>query len=115
MKRLIAGLAAAAALAGGVFAADFGPMPANYEVSAEAYISDRLEDPRSAQFQFTGEPYRVFADVAGYEGLACWAIDVRVKARLPNGTMGGYVPYTILFLEGQPIAFEEDAQRMVRA
>jgi hypothetical protein len=115
MKRLIAGLAAAAALAGGVFAADFGPMPANYEASAEAYISERMPDPRGARVQFVSEPYRVFADVSGYEGLACWAVDVRVKARLPNGTMGGYVPYTLLFLDGQPIAFEEDAARMVRA
>lgn len=115
MKKLIAGLAAAAALSAGVFAADFGPMPANYESEAEAYISDRLTDSRSAKFEFVGSPYQVFADVAGYEGLACWAIDVRVKERLPGGRTGGYVPYTVLFLDGQPIAFEEDARRMVRA
>lgn len=115
MKKLLAGLFAATALVTGVLASDFGPMPANYEAEAESYISERLTDSRSARFQFLGEPYRVFADVSGYEGLACWAIDVRVKARLPDGSSGGYVPYTVLFLDGQPIAFEEDARRMVRA
>jgi hypothetical protein len=115
MKKLLISGIAAAVLTVGAIAADFGPRPANYEASAEAYITDRLSDPRGAEFAFVGEPYRVFADVAGYEGLACWAIDVRVKERLPGGRMGGYTPFTVLFLEGQPIAFEEDARRMVRA
>ncbi|GAB4525926.1 MAG: hypothetical protein Kow00133_14690 [Amphiplicatus sp.] len=114
MKKLLAGFAAAAALAAAAFASDFGPTPVNYEQAAEAYISERLVDPRGARVQFIGEPYQVYADVAGYEGLPCWAVDVRVKARLPNGMSGGYVPYTVLFLDGEPIAFEEDARRLVR-
>ncbi|MEE2691017.1 MAG: hypothetical protein VX640_05680 [Pseudomonadota bacterium] len=114
MKKILAGFAAAALLATGVLAADFGPMPANYEASAEAYISDRLVDARSARFQFVGEPYQVYADVAGYEGLPCWAIDVRVKSRLPSGAFGGYMPYTVLFLDGEAIALQDDARRLVK-
>jgi hypothetical protein len=115
MKKLLAGLAAAIAFTATVVAADFGPAPSNYQNAAESYIGERLSDPRNARVQFTGQPYKVYADVAGYEGLACWAIDVRVKARLPNGSYGGYVPYTVLFLNGRPIAFKEDARRLVRA
>ncbi|MBB5517953.1 hypothetical protein [Amphiplicatus metriothermophilus] len=114
MKKTLAGFAAAAALAAAAFASDFGPTPVNYEQAAETYISERLVDPRGARVQIVGEPYQVYADVAGYEGLPCWAIDVRVKARLPNGTSGGYVPYTVLFLDGEPIALKEDARRLVR-
>lgn len=66
--------------------------------------------PRS---DFVGAPYQVYADVSGYEGLACWAINARVKERLPGGRVGGYTPYTVLFLDGQPIAFGEDARRLV--
>ena len=115
MKKIVAGLAAALALASFSIAADFGPMPANYQDAAEDYISARLEDPRAVRYQFVGEPYQVFADIAGYEDLPCWAVNVRVKARLPNGSVGGYLPYTVIFLDGEPVAFEEDARRLVKA
>lgn len=115
MKKFALGFAAAAFAVTAAVAADFGTMPANYESSAESYISDRLADPRSARFQFVGEPYQVYADLAGYEGVACWAVDVRVKARLPGGGQGGYVPYTVLFIDGRPVAFEQDVRRLVKA
>lgn len=115
MKGAIIGLASALALAGGVMAADFGPMPANYESAVQDYFAERLEDPRSARYQYRSDPYQVFADVKGYEGLPCWAVDVRVKARLPGGGYGGYVSYTVIFLDGEAIALEEDLARMVRA
>jgi len=41
-------------------------------------------------------------------------VDVRVKARLPGGGRGGFVPYTVLFLDGEAIALNEDARRLVR-
>ncbi|MEQ8935048.1 MAG: hypothetical protein RIE56_04575 [Amphiplicatus sp.] len=114
INKIIAGCAAAAALAASAIAGDFGTVPANYEQTAEAYISDRLVNARAARFQFVGEPYQVYADVSGYEGLPCWAIDVRVKSRLPSGGFGGYMPYTVLFLDGEAIALEEDTQRLVK-
>jgi hypothetical protein len=114
MKKILAGLAAAAAMSAAAFALDFGPAPANYESAAEDYISSRLVEARGVRLQFTGGPYKVYADVSGYEALPCWAVDVRVKGRLPTGAIGGYVPYTVLFLDGRPIAFKEDARRISR-
>ena len=115
IKQALAGFAAAVAFGAAAIAADFGAAPADYEAQAIDYFGDRLTEPRAARYDFAGEPYQVFADVSGYEGLPCWAVDVRVKARMPNGQMGGYVPYTVLFLDGEPIALEIDAVRMVRA
>ena len=114
-KTTFAGLAAAATMIMTVTASDFGAVPASYEDAASDYISERLADPRSARYRFAGEPYQVFADVSGYEGLPCWAVDVRVKARLPGGGYGGYIPYTVLFLNGEAVALEEDALRLVKA
>lgn len=114
MKSLCAALAAAAAVTASAFALDFGPAPTDYQSSAQSYIASRLDDPRALRLQFQGEPYKVYADVAGYEALPCWAVDVRVKERLPTGEIGGFVPYTLLFLDGRPIAFKEDARRISR-
>ena len=115
IKQAFAGMAAAIALSAGVAAQDFGPAPANYEAIVVDYFGDRLTEPRTARFQFTSEPYQVFADISGYEGLPCWAVDVRVKSRLPNGDYGAYVPYTVLILDGEPVALEDEVIRMVRA
>lgn len=115
IKQALAGIAAAVAFGAAAIASDFGAAPADYEALAIDYFGERLTEPRTARYEFTSAPYQVFADVSGYEGLPCWAVDVRVKSRLPNGGMGGYVPYTVLFLDGEPIALEIDAVRMVRA
>jgi len=115
IKQAFAGIAAAFALGAGVVAQDFGAAPADYEALVVDYFGERLSEPRTARYQFVSEPYQVFADVSGYEGLPCWAVDVRVKSRLPNGAYGGYVPYTVLILDGEPIALEDEVVRMVRA
>lgn len=114
MKKFCAAVAAAMSMSAAAFALDFGPSPTNFESAAQDYIASRLEDSRAMRFQFQGEPYKVYADVSGYEGLPCWAVDLRVKERLPTGAVGGYVPYTVLFLDGRPIAFKEDARRISR-
>ncbi len=115
IKQALVGMAAAFAFGAAAIASDFGVAPADYQAQAIDYFGERLTEPRSARYEFTGQPYRVFADVSGYEGLPCWAVDVRVKARMPNGGMGRYVSYTVLFLGGEPIALDEDAKRLVRA
>lgn len=114
MRKFAACLAAAAALATGAFAADFGPMPVDYQSAAESYISGRLTDPRAARFQFVGEPYQVVADFSGRQDVGCWAVDVRVKARLPGGRTGAYQTYTVLFVNGAAIALEDDARSLDR-
>ena len=117
IKQALAGIAAALALGTGAIASnyDFGSAPSDYETIVVDYFGQRLTDPRAARYDFVIAPYQVFADLKGYEGLPCWAVDVRVKARMPNGDFGGYVPYTVLILDGEAIALEIDAIRMVRA
>ena len=115
IKQALAGIAAACAFGALSVASDFGAAPSDFEAQTVEYFGERLSDPRAARYEFTSEPYQVFADLRGYEGVPCWAVDVRVKARMPNGTSGGYVPYTVLFLDGEAIALEEDVIRMVRA
>jgi hypothetical protein len=114
MRTLVAVIAAVAALGATAFAIEFGPAPTNYEAEAEAYIATRVEDPNSLRVQFRSAPYQVYANVSGYEGLPCWAVDVRVKTRRMTGEAGVYVPYTVLFLDGTPIALKDDAQRITR-
>ena len=114
MKLAMGGLAAAAMVFGAALAADFGPMPANYEGAATQYVSTRLTDPRTARYQVVGRPYKVYADIGGYEGLPAWAVAMRVKARLPSGGQGGTQRYTVIFIDGQPVALRDDIRRMAR-
>ena len=118
MMKIIARLAALAAsafaMAGVALAMDFGDAPADYEDQARAYVESRLEDPRAARFQTVGEPYEVYADDAGYEALPGWGVDVRVKSRLPSGSYGATESLTVIFIDGDPVALEEDAQRIAR-
>ncbi len=118
-SRAITYLAAAIALSVSVcvtsaIASDFGPAPANYESAAEAYVTKRLSDPFAAQMQAVSEPYQVLVDLKGHDGLPCWAVDMRVKARLPAGDMSRAVPVTVLFHSGKPIALREDTQHFAR-
>ncbi|WP_428407598.1 hypothetical protein [Hyphococcus sp.] len=115
IKQALAGIAASLAFGAFAIAADFGSAPSDYEALTVEYFGERLTDPRSARYDFVGEPYQVFADLRGYQGVPCWAVDVRVKAKMPNGDLGGYVPYTVLFLDGEAIALEADVIRMVKA
>ena len=114
LKSISAMTAGLVMLVAGAFASDFGPEPISFEGDAEQYISSRLEDPRGARFQFVGEPYMVFADIGSYEGVSAWAVDVRVKSRMSSGSFGGYLPYTVIFVDGDPVALEEDTQQLTR-
>lgn len=115
MKRVFLGLVASLAFTASVAASNFGPVPAGYESAAQDYIAERLADARSARYEVVSEPYMVYADIAGYEGLPCWAVDMKVKSRLPSGGFGSYQSYTVIFLDGEAIALEDDARRLARA
>ncbi len=112
---MFAGMAAAIALTAGAVAQGFGSAPADYERLVIDYFGERLVERNSARYQFLGEPYQMFADADDYEGLPCWAVDGRVKSRMPNGGCGSYVPYTVLILDGESIALEVKVLIMVRA
>jgi|GEM_PF-1272280 len=121
IRKMLLGIGAVAAFAAsaiaadyGVMPADYGVMPADYESASEDYVLSRLADERGARFQFVSAPYPVFADFEGHGNLAAWAVDVRVRSRMASGRMGGYLPYTVIFVDGEPVAFEEDIRGVER-
>lgn len=83
-------------------------MPENYEAQATSYIKDRLSNPRGSRVRVVGEPYEAEADFDGYEDEAVWAVDVRVRSKLPGGGSSGTARYTVIFVDGEPVALEED-------
>lgn len=114
IKTLVSMAAGAAAMFAISQAGDIAPCPDDYGLRATDYIESRLENPRGASVQIVSEPYRVEADVAGYSGIEGWGVDVRVKSRLQTGSFGRYLDYTVIFVDGAPVALEDDADEMIR-
>ncbi|MFN0024032.1 MAG: hypothetical protein ACKVS5_09035 [Parvularculaceae bacterium] len=114
LKSIVSAAAGIAFLTGASVAGDIKPCPDDYPVRAADYIESRLDDRRGAKVQVVSEPYRVIASVSGYEGLPGWGVDVRVKARLPSGAYGGYVPYTVIFVDGEAVALNDDTSDLTR-
>ncbi|MEM8772945.1 MAG: hypothetical protein AAGD92_14955 [Pseudomonadota bacterium] len=102
-----AGIMALAAVAA-VSASDFGPQPINYEETTHDYLESRLTNKRGARIVFDSEPYQVIADFGDGVSASAWAVDIRVRARLQSRSYGGYMPYTVIFVDGEPVAFSED-------
>lgn len=114
MMKVLASAAAGVALLIGVSTAgEIKACPDNYPVLAADYVESRLEDPRGAKVQVVSEPYRVIADIKGYEGLPGWGVDVRVRSRLPSGGYG-VVPYTVIFVDGEAVALDDDTSELTR-
>lgn len=113
-KSLVSAAAGVAFLFGVSTASDIKPCPDDYPVRAADYVESRLDDARGAKVQVVSQPYRVIADIEGYEGLPGWGVDVRVKSRLPGGSYGGYVPYTVIFVDGEAVALDDDASELTR-
>jgi hypothetical protein len=110
LKSVISAAAGVALLFGVSSAVEIKPCPDDYPVRAADYVQSRLDDARGAKVQVVSEPYRVIADLEGYEGLPGWGVDVRVKSRLPGGGFGGFVPYTVIFIDGEAVALDDDAE-----
>jgi len=113
LKMIAAGLAASMLLAGQAFAQDFGRVPADYQEAAVDYLESRLEDPRGARVNYIGEPYRVYADIGSYEDLPAWAVDVDIRFRMAGGRRGAG-GYTVIFVDGDPVALEDDVYQLTR-
>ena len=104
---LLAGVTAMVSVAN---ASEFGDAPEQYGEVVELYVKDRLHDPRAARVKIMSEPYKVYASIGAHNDMAVWAVDIRVRARMPDGGFGGYVPHTVLLMDGEPIAFREDVE-----
>lgn len=104
----------AAALFSVTRAGDIVPCPDDYGYQATSYVEGRLTDARGARVQIVSEPYRIATDVNGYSGVEGWGVDIKVKSRLPTGQYGGYVAYTVIFIDGRPVALGEDTDELAR-
>ncbi len=97
------------AFAGGSFELS----PVAYKQAAEDYMSGRLSDPRSARYNLAGDPYRVQINMRGSD-VEAWAVDIRVKSRLPNGSWSNYQRYTVIFRGGNAVALKSDFANVIR-
>lgn len=113
-RALFSMAAGAAAMFAMAQAGDVAPCPDDYQIQASNYVESRLTDSRGARVQVVSEPYRVAADVAGHPGVEGWGVDIKVRSRLPSGQYGGYVPYTVIFVDGQAVALCEDTRELMR-
>ncbi len=114
-KMVLSIAAGAAALFAITQASDIAPAPADYQVQATNYVESRLTDARGSRVQIVSEPYRIATDINGHSGIEGWGVDIKVRSRLPTGQYGGYVAYTVIFVEGVAVALCEDASELSRA
>ncbi len=113
-KTLISLAAGASILFAVSQAGDIAACPDTYPEQATSYVESRLADARGARVQIVSEPYRIEADVSGYSDLPGWGVDIRVRSRLPGGDYGNYVPYTVVFVNGEPVALCVDSKDLTR-
>jgi len=119
MKKVLLSLAISVMALGvspsiGAFEGTFDLSPSACKEVVSHYMSKRLTDPRSAKVQLKGEPYKVRVDMRSAENIPAWAVDVKVKSRLPNGSWSNYQPYTVLFQKGQAVALKGDVADITR-
>lgn len=113
-RSLIAALVGAAAFASIAIAQDIAPCPDDYGAQAESYVTSRLDNPSSAKVQIVSEPYKVRTDMRGHSGMLGWAVDIKVRSRQVSGAQGVYVPYTVIFIDGAPVALCQDTRDIQR-
>ena len=77
-------------------------------------MEKRLSDPRAAKVQLDSDPYKVMVDLRAEEDIPAWAVDIRVKSRLPNGSWSNFQPYTVLFQNGEAVALKSDVADVTR-
>lgn len=109
----LAAICGAVLLSTAAYAGSVAPCPDDYRDQASAYVQSRLERADGARIQIVGEPYQVSAKVSGH-AVEGWAVDVKVKARQASGAQGVYLPYSVIFVDGAPVALCEDARDLKR-
>ncbi|MEM9170510.1 MAG: hypothetical protein AAGC56_12760 [Pseudomonadota bacterium] len=113
-KSLLIVLAAAAVSAASVPAVasgGHGSAPANYENDSARYLLSRMRSSRGARVEVLSQPYRVKVDVRGRRDVAAWAVDARVRAP-GNGASTRVQRFTVVFVNGRPIALRRDVRRL---
>lgn len=108
LNKCFAAIAAAAFMLTGALAQNFGPQPADYRYSAEDYAESRLANARGARVRIESRPYQVYADFGRHGEIAAWAVDISVQSHVNSRRHDGYMRYTVIFVDGEPVAFEND-------
>lgn len=113
IRTLFTSVVLVAASATTVLAQQFAAAPADYRYATAEYVESRLEEASGARIQIDSDPYPVMADFGRYGEIEAWAVDVRVKSRIGSrGGYGGYMTYTVIFVDGEPIAFEDEIRNV---
>ncbi len=112
IKKCLSGVFAAGLMLTGALAQNFGPAPADYRYAAEDYVESRLSNSRGARVSVHGRPYPVYADFGRHGQIEAWAVDISVRSHVSSRRHDGYAQYTVIFVDGQPVAFEEDIRGM---
>ena len=108
MIKYLTGVLAAGMMVTGALAQDFGPQPADYRYAVEDYVMSRLADSRGARVSVDSRPYPVYADFGRHGEIAAWAVDISVRTHVRSRRHDGYMHYTVIFVDGEPVAFEDD-------
>ncbi|MEM6413828.1 MAG: hypothetical protein AAF720_04145 [Pseudomonadota bacterium] len=106
LKRVSALIVGMAIMVATAFATTGDVPPMDAESQAISYVESRLENPRGARVRTDGGPYKIYADFDGYDQVPAWAVDVRARMRLRSGS--GSAPYTVIFVDGEPVAIASD-------
>ncbi|MEO1251885.1 MAG: hypothetical protein AAFW81_06025 [Pseudomonadota bacterium] len=105
IKFILAAIAAVA-LFGVANAQRFEGFPVDYQNATVEYVESRLHDVRRARVTFDSDPYPVYADFGRRGEYEAWAVDVSVDMRMRDHTYTS--SFTVIFVNGAPVAFEED-------
>ncbi len=108
IRKSLTGVFAAGMMLTGALAQDFGPEPADYRYAVEDYVESRLTNSRGARVSIESRPYAVYADFGRHGEIAAWAVDIGVRSHVSSRRHDGYMRYTVIFVDGEPVAFEND-------
>lgn len=90
-------------------------MSAQYQEAAQDYFEMRLQSGYRAHFRSVGHPYRADMVLRGKDGQdhewTGWAVDMKVSTHLSGARSSRHQAYTIVFMEGQPVAMKRDLVR----
>ena len=112
IKRYLTGLVAAGLMITGALAQDFGPQPADFRYATEDYVMSRLANTRGARISIESQPYPVYANFGRHGEIAAWAVDISVRSHVRSRRHDGFMRHTVIFVDGQPVAFEDDIRGM---
>lgn len=109
----LAAICSAVFLSTAAYAGSVAPCPDDYRDQASTYMLSRLDAEARARVEVVGEPYLVRAEVSGHS-VEGWAVDLKVKARQASGAHGVFIPYTVIFVDGAPVALCQDTSEIER-